>query len=214
MLAPTKIVAWFNAFIPKSIPGLTQTVQAGVHSGSTVIPGPPLPTGTMLYHTDQRTFDSNENASSRLHSRMELTISGQSLSLAQTHRCGPTIEIDGSDGAVTCQQTSDTSQMQFSLDETTITNGKARVHLKSQAGNPCASGAPSILFIGLIEVEFDAAQVVFNGSVQSFPAHEGYLQIDGGSIENLYQLPPTEPANPWTLFQPPTRGVNQTVAFP
>lgn len=63
---------WISSFIPKDIAGYTMAVPG--QAGRSMIPGPtPL---SDCFHTDQRGFSSDPNASARMRSLVELRVAG------------------------------------------------------------------------------------------------------------------------------------------
>ena len=83
--ALTSIKFWINAFIPRDLPGLTKAMPKGRYRGSTMIPGPTPISDCFL--TDQRSFSSQINAKSRMHSEFSLKLEGPRSVFTEWHNC-------------------------------------------------------------------------------------------------------------------------------
>ena len=102
---------WINAFIPSHVESYTLIVPGGPHSGETMIPGPFFYSDCFL--TDQRGFDNNIHASSRMHSEVRISFASSPPSITQWHNCDMTHECDCDDGTIECAEKGDTSGMRF-----------------------------------------------------------------------------------------------------
>lgn len=67
----------------------------------TMLPGP-ISSVNDCFLTDQRSFSSAIGEKSRMHSEVELDVSGTPTIIRQSHRCDPTIEVDCEDGDEEC----------------------------------------------------------------------------------------------------------------
>lgn len=201
---------WINAFIPGDLPGITQILPAGAHAGSSVIPGPLLgaqPFGVSdCFMTDQRSFDANVHASSRMHSECEvdvrsnliLAVFGPSIAL-EWHNCDFTIEVDCEDGDEECRDQGETGRMAFSNLRITSSTSFA-VDYVGAANNPCYAGSPDIDCNGTFSVELSERTVLFNGHIDAFPAFEAYATANGGAGTALFCTPPAPGNTPANLF--------------
>lgn len=100
---------WLNAFIPKNVPGYTQTLTKGPHAGKTAIPLPGVarlwPGNTLKdwnagYLTDQRGFDPAIGASCRMQSIAEIDTAAMTL-VSAMHRSSGTTEVNLDSGVQT-----------------------------------------------------------------------------------------------------------------
>jgi hypothetical protein len=191
---------WLNAFIPGTIAGLTTPVPS--HAGLTMIHGP-IPGVSDCFHTDQRDFSQDINASARLHSEVTVDFSGPTPGLAGIHhKCSPTIECDCEDGDEECNKAADTSEMSFTLLSGTSVHS-ASLKLVGAAHNGCVPGSPAIDYTGTIAVRTDARSLEFDGFVDVFPAFEAYARINDGSPTRLFAILPKPGTDPWNLIENP-----------
>jgi hypothetical protein len=149
----------------------------------TMIPGPTVvgddPWFSDCFMTDQRSFDANVKASSRMHSEIEIDIGGPSENF-QFHDCSPTHEIDCEDGGEECTKKGDTSNMKYSnLRGSLLT--VIKVDLSAASNNPCYSGSPDIDYVGTVIINPAARVVDFEGKIDAFPAFEMYATANGGA---------------------------------
>jgi hypothetical protein len=112
---------WINAFIPRSVPGYTQTLTTGKHAGKTAVPLPGVarlwPGNTLKdwnagYLTDQRSFDSSPSAGRRMQSLAEVDLSLEVLT-RQAHTSSGTTEVNLSSGDQTGFAVADMSRCSF-----------------------------------------------------------------------------------------------------
>ena len=198
------VKVWLNAFIPGDIPGLTQVVPAGAHSGQSMIPGP-IPLVSDCFLTDQRDFDADIHASSRMHSECEIDV-GSPLVLAtpgptistEWHHCDASVEVDCEDGDEECNQAADSSRMSFGNLRITSSTSFA-IDLVGAANNGCYAGSPDIDYQGTFSVELSTGTVLFNGHIDAFPAFEAYATANGGAGVTLFRTLPLPGNDPWNL---------------
>ena len=195
---------WINAFIPGTIAGLTQSVPAGPYAGLTMIPGPILLVSD-CYLTDQRDFDADIHASSRMHSECEITVGAALIPLApgptialEWHHCDDTIEVDCEDGDEECRQAAATDRMAFQSPYATSSTSFA-MQVISAANNGCYGGSPDIDYRGTFSVELTTRTVLFHGYIDGFPAFEAYATADGGAGVTLFRTLPPADNTPWNI---------------
>ena len=199
------VKVWINAFIPRDIQDYTRVVPAGPHAGETMIPGPtPI---SDCYLTDQRSFDEDIHASSRMHSEVRVDFTSSPPTVTQWHYCNQTTELDCEDGDVEATGFGDTSRMSFHLvpnppgvdpdsgsqTPPRSTDELVRLEVSCSASNPCAPSARlfgDIDFRGVLEIDTAARTVRFVGRIDEFPAFEAYATINDGAGCPLFQLPP------------------------
>ncbi len=205
--AVAKVTFWMRAFIPKDIPGLTQSIPN--HDALTMISGPTPVNDCFL--TDQRSFDSDKGASSRMHAEAIVDFDDSIPGLTQVHRCDPTVEVDCEDGDVECSEQAKTTAMAFVMG-TSSSARLAVLHMKCAASNPCFRGAPDIDFEGRITIDADARSVEFDGKIDAFPAFEAYAAINDGAAFPLFTVPPLPGNSPDDLFGGANRAIRCKIA--
>lgn len=191
------VKVWLNAFIPGTVPGLTETVPDGPHAGKTMLRGP-IPGISDCFLTDNRSFDSYIHASSRMHSELEIDVADPSITL-EWHNCDFTHEIDCEDGSEECKEQGDTSRMRFSGLHAPSPS-LILVNLNGAANNPCFTGSPDIDYLGTILIDLNAKTVQFDGLIDAFPAFEMYATANGGAGQPMFRtmpLPGKSPGNLW-----------------
>ena len=208
------ITIWLNTFIPRDLEKMTLPVPAqSAHAGKTMLPGP-IPT-RRCYLTDQRGFCSDKDASSRMHSEIEIDMREGRLA-RQFHHCHPTIEIDCETGEVSCEQTGETSDMDFSNFDVSANRLNVQVELKGSSRNPCFRVAtfqiaPKVDYVGTVGIKLDnnrrSALVWFRGRVEVYPSFEMYASANDGSARTIFQLDTLFGTSPADLFGPPSRDV-------
>lgn len=203
---------WINAFIPRDIPGYTMTVPKGRYAGFTMIPGPqsvgvpipPRPSPYMMYQgvstvrvgtsdcylTDQRTFSSNINEKSRMHSEVKVDFSSPTPLITQWHNCDFTTECDCEDGDVECHKPGKTSRMGFFP----ISVGpRTTIRMDCAASNPCAPTSRlfgDIDYEGTIVFDKDTRTIQIDILIDRFPAFEAYATINDGPGTVLFREAP------------------------
>lgn len=203
------VKVWLNAFIPQNVDSITEPAPSP-HTGKTMLRGPVLGISD-CYLTDNRGFDLNVNAVSRMHSEIEIDVTGPTI-LFQKHTCDPTHEIDCEDGAAECTKSGDTSRMSFS--NLRSSSGLVKVDLKAAADNPCQSGSPDIDYEGTITINVGTRTVEFDGKIDEFPAFEMYVSINGGNVgEAIFQEMPLPGRSPWNLPGSANRAIKKSVTI-
>jgi Domain of unknown function (DUF4157)/Protein of unknown function (DUF3238) len=195
------VKVWLNAFIPRDIAGLTKPAPG--HPGETMIPGPGG--WSDCFMTDQRDFDSNIHASSRMHSEIEVDLAGPSENF-QWHNCDPTREIDCEDGDEECSKKGDSSKTKYSKLRGSVVS-LIKVDLNAAANNPCYSGSPDIDYLGTVTIDAAVRKVKFGGLIDAFPAFEMYATADGGAGTPLFKEPPPAGNTPADLFGGANRNI-------
>ena len=210
----TEVSVWINAFIPRDITGISEAVPAGTYAGQTMIPGP-VPGVSDCYLTDNRGFDPNQAASSRMQSKMNIDITGTApVQIAQVHQIGPTHEVDCEDGALEGTGTASNTRMQFT-NLRSPSPGIIEVDVKGAANNPLATGSPDIDYQGTFTIDTTAKTVSFQGLIDSFPAFESYASVNGDpNGKEIFVAPPPPGNTPKDLFGDASTSVSGTATFP
>jgi hypothetical protein len=188
------VKVWLNAFIPDSVPGKTKPAP-GPLAGKTMLDGPIF---SECYLTDNRSFDSDIHASSRMHSEIEIDVSGPSETF-HWHHCDETHEVNCTTGAAVCTKSGRTSDMAF----TGLRGSSAstiQVDLKGASNNPCYSGSPDIDYEGAVTINVGSRTVEFDGKIDEFPAFEMYATANGGAGVTMFNTRPLPGKDPWNLM--------------
>lgn len=187
------VKVWLNAFIPQTVPG--KSIPApGPHAGKTMLNGPIF---SECYLTDNRSFDSNIHAPSRMHSEIEIDVAGPT-EVFQWHNCDETHEIDCKTGAAACTRKGRTSDMSFSHLRGS-SGSLIQVDLKGASNNPCYSGSPDIDYEGTVTINVGARTVELDGKIDQFPAFEMYGTANGGAGVMMFNTMPLPGMDPWNL---------------
>lgn len=214
MPVPIRTVkVWINAFIPRSIPGYTRRVPAGVHAGKTMIPGPNP--SSDCYLTDQRDFSNHIHARSRMHSEVKVDFTGSRATITQWHKCDLTTELDCEDGDVESTGTGSTSRMHFRLLPTS-TPRLAVISFNCAASNPCAPTSAlfgDIDYNGTLTINHAARSVRFDGMIDQFPAFEAYATINDGAGVTIFREPPPAGHTVMNLPGNADRPIVNTITF-
>jgi hypothetical protein len=206
-IAIRTVKVWLNAFIPKNVDSLTEPAPSS-HPGKTMLRGP-IPGISDCYLTDNRGFDSDVMAVSRMCSKIEIDVTGPTI-ISQMHKCDTTHEIDCEDGDAECTKSGDTSRMSFS--NLRSSSGLIQVDLKAAANNPCQSGSPDIDYEGTITINVGARTVEFDGKIDEFPAFEMYASINGDTVGKIiFQEMPLSGKTPWNLPGGANRAIKKSV---
>lgn len=202
-IGPSKIERirlWINAFIPNSLPNLA--VEVPGRKGETMVPAFFFQD---CFATDNRSFSEYINASSRMQSRIEISV--QTGEWTDTHKCDQSIEYDCEDGDIEGTAVGDTSRMKFSDLQIADDKHTYRTNLIGASSNPLVAPSRVVgdidydlgLYIHLSD-DYRAAVVGVVGKVDEFPAFEAYVQADSGPIKTLFQRMPDPGASPqWNL---------------
>lgn len=193
------VKVWLNAFIPDIVPGKTIHAPAS-HTGKTMLNGPIF---SGCYLTDNRTFNANIGASSRMHSEIEINISGPSETFSW-HHCYETHEINCTTGAAICTGNGRTSDMKFKNLRGSSTS-TIQIDLEGASNNPCYTGSPDIDYEGTFTIDVGRRIVEFTGKIDAFPAFEAYATADGGAGVMMFNTMPLAGKSPWNLPGDATR---------
>ena len=191
---------WINAFIPKDLPGYTETVLKGPYSGETMVHGP-IESINDCFLTDQRTFSSQIDASSRLHSQIEIDLATLTeVQNSEFHDCSYTIEVDCEDGEEECKSKGKTSRMHF-YHLRAISSTELGINVDGRSSNPCFTFSPDVFYSGILRIVLknDSGSVSFNGMIGGFPAYEMYISLDGNIIQ-VFNSPPPPGNTPASLL--------------
>ncbi len=223
-----KARVWINAFIPKNLPTrpfFRTEFAPPPYLAQTAIPGPLTALGFLnpRFLTDQRSFESNPLASSRMHSEAVIDLPALSISpqldqpmaglrcsndsVGGRHCTGTTVMyvnlFDARRGEVRaitlCKLHGERSQMAFSQLAGTA-GALATLEISAASSNPCWYPSPDIDYRGTIEVDAVLRTVSFDGFVDEFPAFEMYASIDDGEPQLVFKRAPAINRNPWNLF--------------
>lgn len=209
--ASTKnIKIWVNAFIPSTLPGTTHPtptfkILAGPYKDKTALEGPgPL---ASYFLTDQRSFGSNIDASSRLHHEVMIDLVNNKI-VSVLQKCYPTIKVDSLEaGNELCNMSADATNLK--IEDVSISADKLLFSFKYKGAgkNPCVLVSPDIDWDIKVQAELElggeGGRIKVAGLVDAFPAFEMYASIDGGSPVTLFNVLPEEGKTPWNLIGDP-----------
>jgi len=118
------VIVWINAFIPKEVPGVTETIKQGENSGKTALP---LPAAALAhpfnflkqrdytegnarlgYLTDQRGFSSDMGTSVRMQSNAKINLYPPNI-VSSDHFTSGTREVDINSGKTLGREVADMS---------------------------------------------------------------------------------------------------------
>lgn len=207
------VTLWINAFIPRTIPGVTSTLAAGPLAGSTILCPPVISPLVGCFLTDQRSFSNSiPTVTQRMRSMAEVRLVPPAL-LGVRHSSSPTIGVDASSGAPGCRATASGGTRRFHSFVTSPAPGGAtviRLSVEGSDNNPCSPGTPDIDYTGTFVIHVRPAtgqvEVAFEGLVDGFPAYEAYARI-GTVTQTLFNFGPA--GAPLSLFgsaDQPVRG--------
>lgn len=204
----TSVKVWINAFIPRNVPGVT-VAAPGASAGTTMVRGP-LDT---CFLTDNRDFDANIHASSRMHSELTVEVAGPRRGL-EWHNCDETMRIHPTTGRVVARRQASTSRMRFvNLRGRATDPGGIKVEVKGEANNPLVP-SPDIDFVGVITINPRSRTIRFDGRVDEFPAFEMYASVNNTRAFPLFRVLPNPGRTPWNLPGPANRQVTSTITIP
>ncbi|HJQ60204.1 MAG TPA: hypothetical protein VJ890_25085 [Vineibacter sp.] len=233
---------WFNAFIPKTVPGYTKTLAKGPHAGKTAIP---LPSAARLwpgntfkswdagYLSDQRGFSSTITASCRMQSIVEVEMSTLAI-VKQTHRSSGTTEVDLENGAQLGYAVADMTRCKYTKlggaptgggagntpsapPVGTGTYGAVSVKLVGMAGDPLVGMAADIDYSGTIMFSGGSMPgtltVSFDGKIDAFPAYDCYVMFNNVTKSMFTNSPPAGNTVA-SLLGNANRPIKATASFP
>jgi hypothetical protein len=240
-----KITFWMKAFIPYHVPGVTKIIpnsdnesmvigppelntaprSVGETVKSAVIPGYGVYDSFRRYgyRTDQRSFDSNYNAKSRMNCAFNLILNGDDLRNAQLdaaagyNHCDQTVAVDVETGAVL--KTGNASNENMSFTQGTVTSDCFNIYMSMAAADPVVLGATAIAninFSGNISIQpvIDRRHARYNWSLSTsilldnFPAFEAYAAINEKRAFAIFQTMPLPGYTVADLIDVPVRGTH------
>lgn len=237
------VTFWINSFIPKDVPGYTETLSAGTHSGKTAIPLPSVarlwPGNTVKdwncgYLTDQRTFSQKYGASSRMSSFVRFDTDPDEWKIVQqVHGSSGTTEVNRKTGDETGFEFADMSRCSFTQDIPmdpqpprslggfpqprlpVVRPNTADLVLVAAAGDPLVGMAADIDYGGRIRITVAGASinVNFEGKIDDFPAYECYVKI-GTETKTLFTIAPPAGKTVADLLGAASRPVRASASFP
>jgi hypothetical protein len=194
------VKVWLNAFIPRNIPDYTIPAPPP-HDGKTMIRGP-VPGTTTCYLTDNRYFEPNIRAPSRMHSEIKIDVTSKiPVEVCQFHKCSKTTEINCDTGKVTCEGEGKISGRHFfSLEGTS--DRQIYIRLQAGASNPCfpiSHYIAKINYEGTIRIDVNSREVEYAGLIDPFPAFEMYATANDGNGVKIFQTMPEKGKTIWNL---------------
>lgn len=205
------LMIWVNAFIPGSAP-FSATVPTGPYAGQKMIPGPfalsPWPfsmlPGSDCFMTDNREFSNLRRASSRMHSLAVFDLSSSPIRWDHHHRCDLSVEVDCEQGDEEGRAYANRDSMKY-LDFQEKAAKNFVVKLDAHAFDPLF-GPPASLFVPYIDIELtfkwfnDSKVLMWEGTVDRYPAFEAYAQLRRAKPTPLFKLQPPGGSSPTDLY--------------
>jgi hypothetical protein len=190
-----------------NVPGVTKPYPKD--RSKTMIQG--LPVFGDCFLTDQRTFSSSKTAKARMHSEARVSFTSSGHSWTQRHYCDETTEVDCEDGDVEGRKTQRNDNMSFQL--SSGSSSRVALNFKAAQNNPLVTLSPNIDLVGTLTVDRAGKYVEFVGKVDSFPAFEAYVSINGGAPRTIATLGPKPGAGPGSLIDGANRPFRGRVNF-
>jgi len=237
---------WINAFIPETVKGYTRVIPKGANVGKTAIPLPALANlnpvnlwkdvwnwGDTGYLTDQRTFNDSPDASVRMRSWVELSLSPLEVT-RMGHLSSGTTEVDMKNGNLLGFGVANMSGCHWTLPTikplsapglfpapvlpgSMLGRGAFVLNLEAAAGDPLVSAAADIDYEGEFVIRLGSksgeVSIEFNGKIDTFPSFEAYASL-GGKTKNIFTADPPPNNTVTSLPGSATRPVSGTVQFP
>jgi hypothetical protein len=194
------VTIWVNAFLPRDIAGRTTTLLDGPCAGKTAIVGPAYDL------TDQRGFSRAREASSRMHSCFAVDFTASTPTVAQVHRCDPTVMCEPG-APVPRRARASVSRMAGVVSSVTPL---LAIRLDAVTAHPfpgLASIHGDIAYRGDIAIDPATRTIAVDLMVQLFPAFEGYASIDDGSPAILFHHAPPPGVTEMHLLAVPQRRI-------
>ncbi len=211
-----RVRIWFKSFVPGDLEG-AESVPAGSHMGKSMFRSPgPIES---WFLTDQRGFSADPDASSRMHSEIELDMQNF-RTIHELHKCDPTIQVDHKKGTEDCRETADSSDMRFTDFRISEEAKQIFMHLHGSAKNACLKLGPINLSPSLdydvdiivsINDSGHETTVSVNGQIEPYPAFEMYMTINSGPVVTVFQEPVEPGRTPAILIGPPQRAIHKSV---
>ncbi len=210
------VKVWLNVFIPRDIPGLT--IPRPNHPGETMAKPSLLGGANSLipdcWATDQRTFSSFINASSRIHAEVVIEPDNPAAFIERVN-AGVTHRIDCDSGNDLCVDFAHVERIHFTNARGSRSAGIA-IDLEGAAHVPCF--VPGVffgdvdfngtIFVHISSVDPSSAIVQFNGMIEPYPAYEMYAAANDGAGVPLFQVGLAPGAGPASLAGPANRPIS------
>ena len=194
--AQDNIHLYIRAFIPKDHPGKPGYVrQIPSQPTKFVIPSP-IPGDDSCFLTDNRSFSSDINASSRIVTEFVLVVTGTVVSVEKAEgreiqRTGPSHKVNCTTGVdIVPSKSASTSHM--SIGHPAFGSGQAQIVVDGRASNPLVNPSPEIQYGGHFTFDTQKKTLRFEGSIAQFPAYEIYAQMGNGPVVTILQAGPAQ----------------------
>ncbi|WP_421743034.1 hypothetical protein [Cellulomonas sp.] len=196
---------WLNVFIASdeadAIP-----VPAGIHVGKTMVHG--LPGVGDCFLTDQRTFDDDINAPSRVQLKGRFDTLMGTLDIKA--RAGPTVELDCEDGDVEGVGVASLEGVHWGDPRIDEDNGwiyGAQIRFSARVADPLvllARAVGAVDLSGVINIStadrWSTADFRVSGRVDAYPHYEMYVRVDGGETQPVFRRKPRRGATALELL--------------
>lgn len=202
MNAP-RIALWILAALATSPP--VGAAELHIWIRAFIPAGTPAEAAGRCFKTDERTFDSNISASSRVVTEFVLVTSGSTVGTRKAddrpfYRAGETSRVDCSTKAILERKTADVASLK--LGAPAIADGTVQIAASASLANPVT---PPVLSP---KIDYDATFTWYTATrtlkarftLGQFPAFEAYAQLAGGKVVRLLAVSPDTNASPFALY--------------
>lgn len=179
------ISVWLNVFIPNDLPNdIVTRPFAGPHVGKVFLRSP-----FGYFASDQRSWSKHPDASSRMHSRVDILLRHGTLAAASSKQIGSTIQVDRF-GVVVCNKRASTESIRISSVREAPAN-TLRFNLSGEGPNPCSPSiaTPDIdysLDVSItLSLDRKRASMRVIGGIDEFPSFEMYAVVNDDFDETL-----------------------------
>lgn len=207
---------WVSAFIPNKHPMLPEYIKK-TELGTWVVPAPKPPKifdlgglAGSCFVTDNRGFEANPQASSRVTTEFKLVLNNRKLVVDSANgrdkvRIGETHNVDclsGKDARPPQRE----SEKSVSIGDVRDNNGFTKVFfVRASSSNPFykllgLTVSPSIDFSYVVTYDYLKRTLNIKGTIGYFPAFEAYYSINGGAVQTLMTRNPYQDSTADSLF--------------
>ncbi len=175
------LTIWLNAFIPNDLPeSFLHRPDVGPYRGKVFLKHPGFPIDDSHYATDQRSWSKQPNASSRMHSRIDILMRHGTLSSIRRKEVGQTIRISRF-GNVLCKKRADPENTMEISELRQINSDSLAFSFSGNGANPCTppvSPSPEINYALDVSImlapDRGSASIRVKGGIDEFPSFEMY----------------------------------------
>lgn len=203
VIAPKIAAFWLLAALVASPPVGAAELHVWVRA---FIPaGTPAEAAGRCFKTDERTFDANVSASSRLVTEFVLVTSGSTVATKKANdrpyfRAGETSRVDCRTKAILERKTADVAGLK--LGTPAIGDGVVQIVASASLANPLTPPvlSPNVDYDATFTWNTSARTLKARFTVGRFPAFEAYARLGNGQVVQLLAAKPDPNASPFALY--------------